>query len=202
MGINPLSANILGSLSLWKKFTIHFFVKKWEKVLFCVTNGFQGLSPHSMTGFLGEYEATLDAKGRFLLPAAFKKQLAEGAGEQFVRNRGFEKCLTLYPMNEWQPIFERISKLNDFDPKVREFRRYFLNGATILELDSANRLLIPQNLKEYASLEKGIVVVAAVNKLEIWEKTRYQQFFESFSPDNFSNLAQEDMGGFKNRVLN
>src|ERR1044072_2265679 len=195
MGINPLSANILGSLSLWKKFTIHFFVKKWEKVLFCVTNGFQGLSPHSMTGFLGEYEATLDAKGRFLLPAAFKKQLAEGAGEQFVLNRGFEKCLTLYPMNEWQPIFERISKLNDFDPKVREFRRYFLNGATILELDSAGRLLIPKNLTTYASLDKDIVLAAATNKIEIWDKSKYQEFFENFSPGAFSDLAQQVMTG-------
>lgn len=99
-------------------------------------------------------------------------------------------------MSSWDSIYNDISKLNDFDPKVREFRRYFLNGATILELDSASRLLIPQSLKEYASLEKDIVLVAAVNKLEIWEKTKYQQFFESFSPDNFSNLAQEVMGGF------
>ena len=82
-----------------------------------------------MTGFLGEYEATLDAKGRFLLPAGLKKQLAEGE-LQFVINRGFEKCLTLYPMKSWEPIYAEISKLNDFDPKVREFRRYFMNGAT------------------------------------------------------------------------
>lgn len=161
-------------------------------------NGFQGLSPHSMTGFLGEYEATLDAKGRFLLPAGFKKQLAEGAGEQFVLNRGFEKCLTLYPMNEWQPIFERISKLNDFDPKVREFRRYFLNGATILELDTAGRLLIPKNLMTYASLEKDIVLAAATNKIEIWDKSKYQEFFENFSPGAFSDLAQQVMTGDNN----
>src|SRR5215218_5397462 len=148
-----------------------------------------------MIGFLGEYEATVDAKGRFLLPAGFKKQLPEEGGELFVINRGFEKCLTLYPMSSWEPIYSEISKLNDFDPKVREFRRYFLNGATILELDTASRLLIPPSLKEYASLEKDIVLVSAVNKLEIWEKTKYQEFFESFSPENFSSLAQEVMGG-------
>ena len=93
-----------------------------------------------MNGFLGEYEVTLDAKGRFLLPASLKKQTGEEAGS-FVINRGFEKCLGLYPMKSWEPIFEQISKLNDFDPKVRSFRRYFLNGATIMELDSAGRLL-------------------------------------------------------------
>ncbi len=97
-----------------------------------------------MIGFLGEYEATLDAKGRFLLPAGFKKQLPEEDGARFVINRGFEKCLSLYPMKSWEPIFNEISKLNDFDPKVREFRRYFLNGATVMELDSAGRLLFPE----------------------------------------------------------
>jgi MraZ protein len=142
-----------------------------------------------MIGFLGEYEATLDTKGRFLLPAGFKKQLPEEGASQFVINRGFEKCLSLYPMKSWELIFGDISKLNDFDPKVREFRRYFLNGATMMDLDSAGRLLVPQNLKEHAGLEKDIVLVSAVNKIEIWDKTKYQQFFESFSPEAFSSLA-------------
>jgi transcriptional regulator MraZ len=148
-----------------------------------------------MTGFLGEYEATVDNKGRFLLPAGIKKQLPEGDNTQFVINRGFEKCLTLYPIKTWEPIFSEISKLNDFDPKVREFRRYFLNGATVLELDTANRLLIPPNLKEHAGLEKDIVLVSAINKLEIWDKSKYQQFFESYSPEAFSDLAQQVMAG-------
>ncbi len=148
-----------------------------------------------MIGFLGEYEATVDAKGRFLLPVGFKKQLTEDAGSQFVISRGFEKCLTLYPIKNWEPIFSQLSKLNDFDPKVREFRRYFLNGATTVELDSASRLLVPPNLKEHASLDKDIVLVAAMNKIEIWDKSKYQQFFESFSPESFSQLAQQVMNG-------
>ncbi|WP_109699949.1 division/cell wall cluster transcriptional repressor MraZ [Chitinophaga deserti] len=146
-----------------------------------------------MTGFLGEYESTLDAKGRFLLPAGFKRQLPEDAGAQFVLNRGFEKCLTLYPMSEWNPIQEKIAKLNDFDPKVREFRRYFLNGATIVELDSAGRLNIPKNLLAHAGLDKDIVLAAANNKIEIWDKAKYQEFFDNFSPEAFSNLAQQVM---------
>ena len=146
-----------------------------------------------MMGFLGEFEATLDTKGRFLLPVGFKKQLPEEDNARFVINRGFEKCLSLYPMNSWEPIFDEISKLNDFDPKVREFRRYFLNGATVMELDSAGRILIPKNLQEHAGLEKDIVLVSAVNKIEIWDKSKYQQFFETFSPEAFSNLAASVM---------
>ena len=153
-----------------------------------------------MIGFIGEYEATLDAKGRFLLPSGFKKQLPEGGTDNFVINRGFEKCLSLYPMKSWKPIFAEISDLNDFEPKVREFRRYFLNGATQIELDSANRLLLPKNLMEYAGLEKDIVLVSAVNKIEIWDKNKYQQFFETFSPEAFSNLAKEVMTGEQNKA--
>jgi len=144
-----------------------------------------------MIGFLGEYEATVDVKGRFLLPAGIKKQLPEDSQTEFVINRGFEKCLTLYPIKSWEPIINGISKLNDFDPKVREFRRYFFNGATTLELDSAGRLLLPPNLKEHAGLEKDIVVVGAIKKIEIWDKTKYKQFFESISPEQFSALAKE-----------
>lgn len=146
-----------------------------------------------MIGFLGEYEATLDSKGRFLLPAGFKKQLPEDGASQFVINRGFEKCLTLYPVQSWEPIFSNISKLNDFDPKVREFRRYFLNGATNVELDSAGRLNIPKNLMEHAGLEKDIVLVSAVNKIEIWDISKYKQFFEPFTSESFSEIANEVM---------
>lgn len=146
-----------------------------------------------MTGFLGEYEVTIDAKGRFLLPAGFKKQVPEEWGNQYVISRGIEPCLTLYPMKNWEPIFSKISDLNAFDPKVRQFQRFFLNGATTVELDTAGRLLIPQNLKVYAELDKDAVLVSAVQKIEIWDKRKYQQFFENFSPESFSALADEVM---------
>ena len=146
-----------------------------------------------MKGFLGEYEATVDAKGRFLLPAGFKKQLPEKREEAFVLNRGFEKCLILYTSESWNPLVENLSTLDDFDPKVRQFRRYFLNGATPVEMDSAGRILLPKNLMQYAELGKEIVLVSAFNKIEIWDKTKYQEFFESFSPETFSDLAKEVM---------
>jgi len=147
-----------------------------------------------MISFLGEFEATIDAKGRFLLPAGFKKQLPADTPARFVINRGFEKCLTLYPIQSWEPIFTQVSQQNDFDPEVRAFRRYFFNGATEVELDSAGRLLLPKNLMPHAGLEKDIVLVSALNKIEIWDKTSYDQFFDSYSPETFSELA--------NRVMN
>jgi MraZ protein len=143
--------------------------------------------------FLGEYEATMDAKGRFLLPAGIKRQLPENEITRFVINRGFEKCLSLYPLQSWQPLFNQISTLNDFDLEVRSFRRYFLNGAIEVEQDTAGRILVPQNLKEYAGLGKDLVLAAAVNKIEIWNKDDYQKFFESYSPTEFSRLAQSVM---------
>ncbi len=146
-----------------------------------------------MIGFLGEYESTVDAKGRFLLPAGFKKQLPEGEN-RFIINRGFEKCLSLYPLSSWTPIYTKISQLNDFDPKVREFRRQFLGGATEIEMDSAGRLLLPPSLKDHAGLGKDIILVAALDKIEIWDESKYKQLFESFSPGEFSALAQQVMG--------
>jgi MraZ protein len=96
-------------------------------------------------------------------------------------------------MNSWEPLFAEISKLNEFDPKVREFRRYFLNGATTVEPDSAGRLLVPPNLKEHADLQKDIVLVSAVNKIEIWDSKKYHQLFDSFSAEDFSSLAKDVM---------
>lgn len=136
---------------------------------------------------------TLDPKGRFLLPAGLKKQLSEADGSLFVVNRGIEKCLTLHPMSSWAPIFDRISQLNDFDPEVRAFRRFFLNGATTVELDTAGRVLVPRNLMEYAGLDRDIVLVSAVNKIEIWSQAAYQQLFDSQSPAEFSALAARVM---------
>jgi MraZ protein len=178
---------------LWIKTGFSFPQWKWENVLFCVNLDRFSPNHNLMTGFLGEFEATLDSKGRFLLPAGFKKQLPEGESTRFVVNRGFEKCLSLYTMESWEPLFARIKTLNDFDPKVREFRRFFLNGATIVEPDGAGRLLLPPNLKEYAGLEKDIVLASAVDKIEIWATDKYKQFFDNYSADDFSSLASSVM---------
>ncbi len=147
-----------------------------------------------MSGFHGEYEATVDTKGRFLLPGGLKKQLPEGE-TRFIISRGFEKCLTLYPLKSWELIISKISQLNDFDPKVRQFRRQFLGGATEVELDTAGRLLLPSSLKEFAALGKDIVLAAALDRFEIWDSSKYKQLFEDSSPEAFSDLAKEVMSG-------
>jgi MraZ protein len=178
----------LNAIKYVDKFEYGFLsLKVVKSVILCQLSKIMTIS------FLGEYEATLDVKGRFLLPAGVKRQLPESENIRFVINRGFEKCLSLYPLQSWQPLYDQISELNDFDPKVREFRRYFLNGAIEVEPDSAGRILIPQNLKDYAGLGKDIVLAAAVNKIEIWDKEKYQKFFESYSPEDFSTLAQTVM---------
>ncbi len=151
-----------------------------------------------MIGFLGEFEATLDTKGRFLLPAGFKKQLPEGEASLFVINRGFEKCLALYPMKTWEPLFAKVNALNEFNPREREFKRAFLNGATYVEPDTAGRILLPPSLKVYAALQKDIVLMATGDKLEIWDSNKYKQFFDSISSDALSDLGKDVLGGGSN----
>ena len=167
-------------------------VKSGKKCYFVVINVVFISNTTNIPNLLGEYEATVDSKGRFLIPGGLKKQLPEG-DSRMVISRGFEKCLTLYPLKSWEPIVERIRKLNDFDPKVREFKRLFLGGATEVELDSAGRLLLPPQLKEFAGLSKDIVLVADLDKINIWDASKYKQFFEDFSPEAFSNLAADVM---------
>ena len=146
-----------------------------------------------MIDILGEYQATLDPKGRFLLPAAFKKQLSEDQGTRFVFNRGLDNCVTLFTVKNWEAFSAKIRTLNDFNEEERPVRRFFLNGAAYVEPDSAGRLLVPPHLKEHAGLQKDLVMHWADDKLEIWDSNKYKQLFESFSPEAFSNLGNEVM---------
>ena len=143
-----------------------------------------------MVGFLGEYEATVDSKNRFLLPGGLKKQFPEGENK-FVVSRGFEKCLVLYPMKTWETLVEKLAKLNDFDPKVRQFKLGFLGGATEVELDGAGRMLLPSSLREYAGLTKDVILASDIDKIKIWDADRYKKFFEELSAEAFSALAME-----------
>lgn len=147
-----------------------------------------------MKGYYGEYEVTLDSKGRFLLPSGVRKQLP-GEEQHFILSRGFERCLTLYCSDSWEKIIDKLSKLNDFDPKVRQFRRQFLGGATEISLDAAGRMLIPSNLRDFAGLSKNMVIAAALDRFEIWNAETYNKFFDNFSAEEFSDLAKEVMTG-------
>jgi MraZ protein len=154
-----------------------------------------------MANFLGEYEVALDVRGRFLLPSGFRKQLAEGEGEKFVINRGFENCLTIYTLSVWNAITEKINKLNDFKPEVREFKRLFLNGANIVEPDSADRLLVVKSLMEYAGIKKDAVLSAQGNKLELWDKDTYYNYLRQHA-GGFSKLAEDVANDFGNPFEN
>ena len=147
-----------------------------------------------MAGFLGEYEATIDAKGRFLLPGGLKKQMPDGT-TTIVISRGFEKCLLLYPLKTWETIEEKIKNLNDFNPKVNQFRTLFIGGASYVDLDTAGRILLPPSLKEYAGLGKDITLASDIDIIKIWDTGKYKKLFEEISSDAFSSLAGEVMGG-------
>ena len=150
-----------------------------------------------MAGLVGEYEVKLDAKGRFLFPASLRKQLSPTAQENFMLNKGFEECLTLYPMNEWDRLSEKLSKMNLFKPKNRMFYRLFHQGAKQIALDNAGRILIPVNLMERVGLDKDVMIIAYNDRIEIWDKAKYFNLIEDNIAD-FADLAEEVMGDIDN----
>jgi MraZ protein len=145
-----------------------------------------------MLNLHGEYECKLDAKGRLIIPAVLKKQLPAAAKDAFFINRGFEKCCVLFPANEWKNIADEINKLSDYIAKERQFKRYFLRGASKLEMDGSSRVLLPKQLLEYAEIKTEAVLLAYGNKVEIWSKVEYNRML-SEEPKDFSALAEEVM---------
>lgn len=154
-----------------------------------------------MSHFLGEFDCKLDAKGRMMIPSSLKKQLPEAEREGLVINRGFEKHLVIYTKKEWDSITEELSKLNSYEKKSRDFIRYFTRGATELSLDSANRILFPKALMEYAGINAEVVLSCVLNKIEVWAKDAYDSQLDN-EPENFANLAEEVMGNAGKRGSN
>jgi MraZ protein len=146
-----------------------------------------------MLNLIGEYECKLDPKGRIMLPSSLKKQIPPEAEDRFVINRGFEKCLVIYPMNEWKSISEDINRLNLYVKKNRDFVRYFQRGATEFRLDGNNRLLLPKTLLDYAGIGKDIVLFAYSNRIEVWDKDTYNTLLTD-EPEDFARLAEDVMG--------
>ncbi len=146
-----------------------------------------------MSHFLGEFDCKLDAKGRMMIPSNLKKQLPEAEREGLVINRGFEKHLVIYTKKEWDLITDDLSKLNPYEKKSRDFIRYFTRGATDLTLDSANRILFPKALMEYAGISGEVVLSCQLNKIEVWAREAYDLQMDN-EPENFANLAEEVMG--------
>lgn len=142
---------------------------------------------------LGEYDCKLDAKGRMRLPSGLIAQMGEGK-HKFVVNRGFEKCLILYPEALWSKISKEVDQLNLYNKKNRAFVRYFYRGATELEMDGADRILLPKRLLEYAGVGKTVVLSAYNGRVEMWNKEDYDNLLDD-EPDDFSDLADDVLGG-------
>ena len=150
-----------------------------------------------MSTLLGEFEATVDAKGRVLFPSALRRQLPKDLDNQFVLNRGFDKQLNLYPYNVWKALTAEMNKLNLFEKDVRDFLRRFHNGATELLLDAQGRLLLPQRLMGYAGIKKEIVFYAFSDRIEVYSLAEFNKISSDKSID-FSALAEKVMGTKKN----
>jgi MraZ protein len=146
-----------------------------------------------MAGLVGEFEVKMDAKGRFLFPSGLRKQLPPASQRDFMLNKGFEDCLTLFPMTEWEKISEKLSKMNLFKPKNRMFYRLFHQGAKIVSLDNAGRILIPTTHMERVGLNSDVMLIAYNDRIEIWDKQKYFEMIEGNMTD-FADLADEVMG--------
>lgn len=143
-------------------------------------------------GFLGEFEVKADAKGRIKLPAALIRQIGDGETLNFVVNRGFEDCLVLYTKEQWKAETKKLQALNPYDKKHRQFLRIYFRGATELTADSSDRILLPKQLTAYADIEKEIILFAHMDKIEIWDKQKYEDVLNVDS-DLYADLANEVM---------
>ena len=135
-----------------------------------------------------------DAKGRLMLPAVLKKQLAPVMQSGFVLKRAvFQPCLELYPMPEWEKLMQKVNKLNRFNKKNDAFIRRFTAGVKVVEVDATGRLLILKNLLSFSGITKQTVLASAVNIVEIWDKDKYEKAIDDAALD-FADLAEEVMG--------
>jgi len=143
---------------------------------------------------LGTYDCKADVKGRVMVPASLKKQLAAVAASGFVIKRAvFQPCLELYPMEEWEKLMEKMGGLNRFNRKNNDFIRRFTAGVRMIEMDASGRLNIPKDLMLFAGIGKELVVSSAINIVEIWDKQKYEQAIDDAAND-FADLAEEVMG--------
>jgi MraZ protein len=126
--------------------------------------------------FIGEYQHTIDPKGRVIMPSKFR----EGLGERFVITKGLDECLFVYSSEEWSNLENKLKNLPLANKDARAFIRFFFSGASECEVDKQGRALIPSNLREFAKLDKEIVITGVSTRIEIWSKDKW----ESYSNDS------------------
>lgn len=141
--------------------------------------------------FMGEYNHTVDAKGRLIVPAKFREAL----GEEFVVTKGLDGCLFVYPMEEWKNIEEKFRNIPLTTKDARKFSRFFFSGAATCEVDKQGRILIPTVLREFAGLQKDAVLAGVFNRIEIWSKERWMDESEYDDMDEVAeHMAELGLG--------
>ena len=128
--------------------------------------------------FRGQYEHTLDAKGRVSLPARFREELEqrdpESIGDRIILTRTFQKCLVVYPFDQWADFEQKIRQLPQFDPSVQRLKRVYIAGAVECSLDSHGRILVPQAMRNDVDFERELVWVGQLDTIELWAKDRWR----------------------------
>lgn len=135
--------------------------------------------------FMGEYQHTIDSKGRIIIPARFRDEL----GEKFVATKGLDNCLFIYPMDEWRKLEEALRKLPFTRRDTRAFVRFFFSGATECECDKQGRVLLPANLRSHAKLEKEAVILGVSSRVEIWSKEEWERYNQEAAV-SYEDLAE------------
>ena len=139
--------------------------------------------------FMGEYSHNIDAKGRMIVPSKFREQL----GDEFVVTKGLDGCLFVYPNEEWQNIEEKFRNVPLTSKDARKFSRFFFAGATTCEVDKQGRILLPAALREFAGLEKDVVLVGVGSRVEIWSKDKWENMNSDADMDEITS-AMEGLG--------
>ncbi|MBI2448587.1 division/cell wall cluster transcriptional repressor MraZ [Candidatus Microgenomates bacterium] len=139
--------------------------------------------------FIGEYSYTIDEKGRVATPVKYRVQLGDGV----VVTRGLDNCLFMYAKKDWAVLAEKLGNMPTTDKSARDYARLMLAGAMDIEPDKAGRIVLPQYLRDFASLKKNVVVAGLYNRIEIWDETtwkKYEQEVEKNSGDIADKLSQ------------
>jgi len=143
--------------------------------------------------FYGEYAHTIDRKGRVILPAKFRQAVKARGLNKFYVTRGLDKCLFVFTEEEWKAQEDKFKALSFTSEVSRKFNRLFFSGAQETMLDSQGRMLVPQYLKDFAELKKEIVIIGVSNRIEIWSKELWKEFYESSRP-SFEENAEKIVG--------
>lgn len=136
--------------------------------------------------FMGEYQHTIDDKGRLIMPSKFREEL----GEKFVVTKGLDNCLFVYPMTEWKILEEKLRSLPFTKADARAFARFFFSGAIECELDKQGRILLTANLRDHAKLQKDVYIIGVSSRLEIWSKEVWEEYNRK-TQETYEELAEK-----------